>query len=305
MKILAAIITFNRLELLKRCYEHLKIQSHKVDQILVINNSSTDQTESYLNNNNIKYITQDNNGSASGWFACIEYAKNNNFDYIWLMDDDGYPEKNALKYLIDVFKEKINAVCLSSVVIDEKNHNNFIFPYPLLSNKDLPVILALKRKYYKLNNLLKKNKKNIFYPYAQLFNGALIKTKVFNKIGNVNKDYYIFGEEVDLFWRLKDHGEVGSILKSFHFHPNVNKRKYTNEKVYYYLKNSIINNYKHLNRPFLRSILSIIILLLRVTKRNGLNSTIKYLVGSKKKIFYLSIKNGFKKKLRIDHNEIY
>ena len=65
MKILTALITHNRLELLKRCVNSLENQSFKDHEILVINNSSTDGTEEYLKSKNINTITQSNSGSAS------------------------------------------------------------------------------------------------------------------------------------------------------------------------------------------------------------------------------------------------
>ena len=42
MKILAAIVTYNRLDLLKRCIQHIDQQTRKVDDLIVINNSSSD-----------------------------------------------------------------------------------------------------------------------------------------------------------------------------------------------------------------------------------------------------------------------
>ena len=66
MKILAAIVTYNRLDLLKRCIQHIDQQTRKVDDLIVINNSSSDGTVDFLIENNIKHITQINSGSAGG-----------------------------------------------------------------------------------------------------------------------------------------------------------------------------------------------------------------------------------------------
>jgi len=48
LRILTALITFNRLDLLKRCLKAIENQTFKNNDILVINNSSTDGTEIYL-----------------------------------------------------------------------------------------------------------------------------------------------------------------------------------------------------------------------------------------------------------------
>jgi glycosyltransferase involved in cell wall biosynthesis len=44
MKILAAIVTYNRSKLLERCIDHILGQTRKPDGLIVINNSSTDDT---------------------------------------------------------------------------------------------------------------------------------------------------------------------------------------------------------------------------------------------------------------------
>ena len=47
-KVVAAVVTFNRLELLKQSINALRNQSKKPDAILVVNNSSTDGTGEWL-----------------------------------------------------------------------------------------------------------------------------------------------------------------------------------------------------------------------------------------------------------------
>lgn len=294
MKILAAIITHNRCDLLKRCIDRLNYQSFPLANILVVDNDSTDNTRSYLKKNNIDHIFQKNEGSAGGWYSAINYAKKNNFDFLWLMDDDGYPEKDALKNLFNFIKNNNDYSCISSILIEENDTNKFVFPMPILDINGFPKILSLKRK---IDNTfeLKRLINNDVYPYVHLFNGVLISNKTLEMMGNVNKNYFIFGEEVDLYWKMRNIGKVGSLVNAIHFHPNVNNRKYTKIKVYYYLKNSIINNFKHLNSPFLRSFLNILILIIRIYKRNGYKFALSFIFGKNKMLLFLSIYRGFKK----------
>jgi rhamnopyranosyl-N-acetylglucosaminyl-diphospho-decaprenol beta-1,3/1,4-galactofuranosyltransferase len=55
MKIIAVIVTFNRLSLLKKCISAVTQQSRKPDEIIVINNGSTDGTESWLSQQPLTY----------------------------------------------------------------------------------------------------------------------------------------------------------------------------------------------------------------------------------------------------------
>lgn len=301
MKILAIIITYNRPDLLLRCIKFINNQTRVPNDILVINNGSTDNTETLLINNNIQFITQNNVGSAGGWFTGINYALNNNFDAVWMMDDDGYPDINSLKILENSISNDDN-VCCSSMVVDEKNTNNFIFPLPILNVYKFPKIFGFKRKIYTLDEL-KKYSSDTTYPYAQLFNGALISTKALTRIGNINKNYFIFGEETDFFYRLKKIGNVISVNNALHFHPNVKNRIYSKTKIFYYIKNSFINNSKHMDYPFFRNIMVMIIIIYRCLKRNGLLFVLSLLIGSNTKYFYPAIWRGIKKDLSYQIHE--
>ena len=46
--VLALVVTYNRLNYLKRCLEFLENQDRKINQILVINNDSNDGTQQFL-----------------------------------------------------------------------------------------------------------------------------------------------------------------------------------------------------------------------------------------------------------------
>ena len=103
--ILAIVVTYNRLTLLKENIESLLNQSYNNFDILVVDNKSTDGTDSYLNeikSDRIKVITTEKNiGGAGGFNIGIRYAIENGYGQAWLMDDDTIPEENSLKELVD------------------------------------------------------------------------------------------------------------------------------------------------------------------------------------------------------------
>ena len=288
--ILCAILTYNRLELLKRCIDFVYQQSLSIDDLLVIDNGSTDMTSDYLKSASIKHITLSKGGSAQGWGAAIDYAKKYKYEFIWLMDDDGFPHKDALKNLINSFNESID--CLSSTVIDIDNHNDLVFPLPKVKN-GLPVFFQNYKKINKLSDFKKK-----YYDFVHFFNGSLFRTSIFKKIGGVNLEFYHHGVEIELYYRLiKNNFKIFTINDALHFHPNVSKRPITKMWVYFYLKNSIIIDLQYLDYRLFRVLSKIILTLLRIYKRNGLLSLLSYLLGKNSKIFYSAIYNGVNKKM--------
>jgi GT2 family glycosyltransferase len=122
------------------------------------------------------------------------------------------------------------------------------------------------------------------------------------RIGNVNKDFYLMGDELDFLYRLKDYGLVASSLNAFHFHPDVSKRQFNNYKIYFYIKNSFILHSRYCNAVLLRNILVILSLLARVTRRNGPKHLFSILFGSNSKYFYKAIYRGLNKSIGNDIN---
>lgn len=284
-RVIALIVTHNRLNYLKRCLSYIENQDRDVEQILVINNASTDGTSDFLKTKkNIISINQENLGSAGGWHTGIQYSVKNNFDFIWMMDDDGFPDIKSLKFLTSHITNKHS--CISSVVINEEDKNLLVFPMPKVNQNGNPIIFSLFRKYKKLSTLNKNFLK--VYPYAHLFNGSLIRVESIKKIGNINKDFILYGDEVDYFYRLKKIGKVESDLSAYHYHPDISKRKISKQNAYYYLRNSIFLNFKYFNNAYLRSLLNFFILILRMIYRNGFFVTMFLLLSIKKNIFISS-----------------
>ena len=301
MKVLAAIVTFNRLELLKRCIQNINKQTRKAEDLLIINNSSTDGTSEYLISNNYNHINQKNSGSAGGWHSAINYAIKNNFDAIWLMDDDGYPKFNSLDQLTKKYDNQYS--CLSSIVMNENNHSNLIFPMPVLNKNNLPVLFSYQRKKYNMKQFTSDEIKINEYNFCHLFNGALLSIKHIKLIGNINVKYFMYGDEVDYYFRLRKVGKAVSVLSSYHFHPDVSQRPLNTMKLYYYIKNSIILNFKYFDHSFTRSILNILIGILRLIIRNNLKTNFVFLFSFKIKYIFLAILRGFKGRIEIDYEE--
>lgn len=99
----ATVVTCNRLELLKQCVAALKAQTQPADEIIVVNNGSTDGTGEWLAaQTGLIIVTQDNQGSSGGQFTAVKTAYSHGHDWIWLMDDDTIPHPDCLEQLLRV-----------------------------------------------------------------------------------------------------------------------------------------------------------------------------------------------------------
>lgn len=108
--VVAIVVTYNRKEMLLRCIEHLLSLQNSQADVLIIDNAGTDGTpdalRSLIDTNKIIYCnTGANLGGAGGFqFGMIEALKRG-YKYLWLMDDDVFPEPDSLEELLKADRE--------------------------------------------------------------------------------------------------------------------------------------------------------------------------------------------------------
>lgn len=110
MKISVLITTRNRPEILKQCLKSLIRQSRRPDEIVVVDNSSSDNTNEIIKSFHglkIKYFLEKNIGIAYGRNRGLKEAKGDIFAFI---DDDCLATKNWLKEIEKTFKSDKNIV---------------------------------------------------------------------------------------------------------------------------------------------------------------------------------------------------
>ena len=291
MRILAAIVTYNRMALLESCIDHVRAQRRPPDGLIVINNSSPDGTVEMLERKGVDYVTQPNVGSAGGWKRCLEEGLAGEWDAVWLMDDDGYPHPDALGLLEEALVPGVS--CVSSVVLCEQDRNRFVFPFPVLDEKGLPVLFASKRKIRHLD-ALRAVAGGDTYPFAHLFNGALVPTALVRRIGNVESDFFLMGDEVDFFMRMRREGPVLSHLDAHHLLPDVSVRPLDAAKFYYYVKNTIILNDRYFDKRPARHLMAVAAALGRTANRNSLLEAASYVAGPRAPVLWKAVSRGLK-----------
>ncbi len=297
---LAVIVTHNRCELLGRCIDHLQRQTCAPDGILVINNACTDGTVAMLERRGVSFVTQENVGSAGGWYRGIQHALDHGFDAVWLMDDDGFPDEGALELLEAELLPGV--ACASSVVVCEDAPTRFVFPLPVLDAAGLPIIWRRPRKLASVAEL-RAAAPGGTYPFAHFFNGSLVSVAAVRQVGNVDCDFFMSGDEVDYFYRLRKAGKVISVLDAIHYHPDVSQRPYTPAKVYYYVKNTLVLNKRYFNAVWLRHALTVATVIVRTVSRNDIGTALSLVLGANAPMFYSAITRGLQGKLGKDFND--
>ena len=201
---LAVVVTYNRLDCLKACVEALLAQTRKDFDILIVNNGSTDGTKEWIETlpSNILRIHQENLGGAGGFYRGQKYAFDNDYEWTWMMDDDGVPAKDQFEILLDV-ANRYNQKIIGPVVANINNPQEQAFS----PGQQMPS----KEPEFSLNPA-----------YVSAFNGVMFHRDVMQKIGFIKKELFIWGDEREYTFRWRMNGFVeAAAMKAIHYHPQI------------------------------------------------------------------------------------
>ena len=195
MKIIAIIVTYNRLELLKQSIDAVLAQTVKPESLIVIDNNSTDGTKEFLDNfkdDALKAIhLEENIGGAGGFSYGIKMAVREGCDWVWIMDDDTIPERNALEELTYVAQKNPDAGYLSSRALwtDGDMHvmNCQWMPNKKVINKNTPIDTPLRIK-------------------SASFVSLMINAKAIMEVGLPYKEFFIWCDDSEYTSRIFEAG---------------------------------------------------------------------------------------------------
>jgi len=105
MKVLAHIHTFNDEEVIEKAIEALMDQNYPLEEILIVDNASTDGTVDRAFPEIVKVIRHPVNTGTSGSVATgFKYALEKGHDWIWILDADSLPGKETLARLVTLYE---------------------------------------------------------------------------------------------------------------------------------------------------------------------------------------------------------
>lgn len=189
-KVATIVVTYNRFALLKECLQSLREQSFSDRDIIVVNNGSTDETQTWLSQQtDLIVINQENVGGAGGFFTGIKYACEHGYEYSWVMDDDVVADKDALANLMK-HTDKVNGFLCSRILCLNGEMGNV----PLISSAKSEQTNELLWGEALDDLMLRVDKAS--------FVSVLIPTKVSREVGLPYRDYFIWGDDSEYTQRI-------------------------------------------------------------------------------------------------------
>lgn len=254
--ILGIIVAYNpEIELL---IKNTRAAIAQVDEILIVNNSNYDINLDSYNIGNVNIINNNSNlGISKALNIGIDYAKEHNYDYVLLLDQDSTLTDNFIENMLDGFKqEDVCMICPNVVYIDGKNN--------------------------KINENMKFEKIELGITSGSLLNMNILNQIKFDNDIIFNEDFFIDYVDFDFSLTIRNKGylilrcnesklyhKLGNV-KTYRFvnlevHPtnhNYIRRYYITRNRMYMWKKYIISNSKFVIKDIIRSIYEIILIIL-------------------------------------------
>jgi GT2 family glycosyltransferase len=105
VKVAATILTRNRVDLLRESIRAAKAQTRPVDELIVVDNASEDDTLEVLATEfaDVTVVAlPENQGATGGFYEAIAAGRRTGADWLWLLDDDSIAKPDALEELVAV-----------------------------------------------------------------------------------------------------------------------------------------------------------------------------------------------------------
>lgn len=206
MKVSVIILNYNVQHFLQLCLQSVEAALQAIDaEIIVIDNNSKDGSRNMVKNlfPNVKWIQNPENvGFSKANNQAVKWAKG---EYVCILNPDTVIAENTFTALLDFAETKENLGIIGCQLI---NGNGSFLPE---SKRNVPTLPVATKKMFGFNtsyyaNHLKENEVG----KATIFVGAFmfLKRAVYNEINGFDEQYFMYGEDIDLSYRIKKAGYI-------------------------------------------------------------------------------------------------
>lgn len=189
MKLLVVIVTYNAMQWAERCFDSLR-KSTIVPDVFVVDNGSTDGTQTYIQKNYPEVMFQqskENLGFGKANNMGLQYALDNNYDYVYLLNQDAWVMPDTFEKLIELSQKYPEYGILSPFQMNaDLYHIDVNFIKRVCSWKSNPDIF---------NDIYNKCSKDIYPVTTVMAAHWLITNKCLKKVGGFSPSFPHYGED--------------------------------------------------------------------------------------------------------------
>lgn len=199
-KLLVIVVTYNAMKWIDKCLGSV-IGSQCKPDIYVVDNGSTDDTINYIIEhypNIIFYQSKENLGFGKGNNLGLKYALDNEYDYVYLLNQDAWVFHDTFDKLMEIFDRNTGYGIISPIQCQANLHTvdkNFMFN-----------TFNIKNSSEFLNDLYFGNTKDLYEVSFVMAAHWMLSRDCLLKVGGFSPTFPHYGEDGNYIHRVKFHG---------------------------------------------------------------------------------------------------
>lgn len=208
--IVIVIVTYNRVEKLKKTLSCYDSQTATFNSIVVVDNYSNDGTTEYLREwlkterQYKKYVIsmEYNSGGSGGFYVGQKFALTLNPDWIYVSDDDAYPELDMIETFGRIVNgldtSKVSAICTTVYKNDGKIDYDHRRTY------------TVKRsgKFVQMSSVPDNYLNDCFKIQTLSYVGSFLNSDALRENGLCNPNFFIYYDDSEHSMRLEKFGQI-------------------------------------------------------------------------------------------------
>jgi rhamnosyltransferase len=195
----AVTVAFNATRLLPRQIDALLQQSRPLQEIIVVDNASTDGTSAMLAERYPQVTVlrmPENLGAAGGWAAGLSYAAlEKGHDLVWTFDQDSVPATNALETLLAGLQQLAGQCEVVGMVVPIAVHRETATQYPPFLWRDGFVKPSAEQM-----------RQPVWFADMAIASGSLVLREVVQEVGVPRADFFMDISDIEYCLRIRSRG---------------------------------------------------------------------------------------------------
>ncbi len=207
LSIATVTIAYNAVKSLPRQMDVLLRQTRPLQEIIVVDNGSTDGTSALLAERYPQVTVlkmRENLGAAGAWSAGLTYAASEkHHDWVWTFDDDSVPDLNSLRHLTDAI-ETLKAT---------GEPVGMVAPLPVhpQTGKCYPPLLWREGFVKPSAELLDQP---IWFADLAILSGCMVRRDIVEKVGLPRADFFMDFFDFEYCLRIRSHGYKIAVISA-------------------------------------------------------------------------------------------
>ena len=206
-KVSIVILNFNTKELLQKLLPFVERTTYNNFEIVVADNASTDGSLAYVKSQfpTIKCIQIDSNlGYAGGYNECLKQLDT---DFWVLLNSDVEVEPSWLDPLMETMLSNEDVAAVQPKILSYDNRAQFEYAGAsggLIDKYGYPFCRGRLFDQLETDNGQYDSAQEVFWATGA---ALLVRASVYKKLNGLDADFFAHMEEIDLCWRMKNHGK--------------------------------------------------------------------------------------------------